>query len=980
MPGRHFTALNSKELSPFSDEDDYHGGFDDDYEQDGDDSHVASGRATDHRCITDSSNKTVGDISFSAEDTAIVNEDDADDNISDDEAEPESDDDDSDEYHVALKQMTGRGRTTDPLTYTLVKISRLANGMAIIAAFRDYSVHDHPESVPLVSFIDIQTPAEYESLLLDPSRSDARVRAYFRRILEKSEMEARQPKSNDEYASKAAQLLEGLVQREMSQFTPTGWLADSRLVGLPIFQYALAKAYLASDRVEDGLIQLQKILSGAAKTASASVGGDHDVLRNACQRLVVHAWQRTRGLHKAVPLLEEMVSEQISKYGKVHCSVFELQNALAAAYEANQQAPKAISLLEDMLKFHDHPHHQSQLTALHLLLRSETMAGKRSEAELTIAHISDVIKRSVLPLSPLQAISSSAITPVAAAQHGHGDDSQGNPRKAPHPARNAMDFSNSTSSLQRLVDHMIDSQPDDDTLPPDLSDRVVAYKKHAKTTRQLQFPSAPTSPPAAPSTKGLDTARSSGMLSIQSTSATPVVAVTSKMIDIAAVASTPAPVAIGAAAVGVSGAIGMAAASLYRLFYIEVPKLKLEEEAGRIEKAKAYADMQTGFEKRLGIIKGLALLEEEAARESGGFEKLKECKEKTEQEVRELQEHILIVEQQRKADLQQERDFNQQSKKKSAAIQWRQAKEIERLKEQLRISNANSSGTVEKQEECSRVSHQKSGCEGARSTQRANSQPQAQDAPHEMDFLESTDARTRRQWNTQPVTEGAPVPEASNARLQTDFEITVAKAESQQSEIDSLKEQLTETQHERDELQLARSVQAATCRSDDLPATENCQNCAESRSMISVLRADLKGEDFGGHETNFVDSLDPSRDVSELVQILSGRLKSFIQALYWDLIPLDTRQKADIDNARADAKDLQARLKDAETSISDLRGRLAKSSGKASRLEQSLTEARAEQTKVLVGTAERVNSASHEAADQQAGPWWRSMWSPPRRS
>jgi hypothetical protein len=81
------------------------------------------------------------------------------------------------------------------------------------------------------------------------------------------------------------------------------------------------------------------------------------------------------------------------------------------------------------------------------------------------------------------------------------------------------------------------------------------------------------------------------------------------MIDITAVASNPGPMAIGAAAVGVSGAIGLAAASLYRLFFVELSQLKLSQDAGRVEKAKSYADLQTALDKRLGFIKGLALAE-----------------------------------------------------------------------------------------------------------------------------------------------------------------------------------------------------------------------------------------------------------------------------------------------------------------------------------------------------------------------------------
>jgi hypothetical protein len=961
LSGRCFGALDSRQFSPFSDEDDYHGDFDDEHGQEGDSSHVASGRATDHR-----SNKTVGDISHSPEDTAVANEDDAYDNISDDEAELGSDDVASDGYHVALKKMTGHGRTTDPLTQKLHEISRLANGTAIVAAFRDYSVHSDPGSDPLIGFIDIRTPADYETVLLDPSKSDARVRAYFRGILEKSEMEAHPTKSTDGYAPKAAQLLEGLVQREMGQSIATGWSADSRPVVLPILRYALAKAYLASDRVRHGLVQLQKVL-GFTRQASIRAKGDHDVLHFACQRLIVHAWQRTRKLHKAIPLLEEMISEQVSKHGEVHPSVFELLNALAAAYEANQQAPKAISLLEDMLKLHDHQHHQSQLTALHLLLRAETMAGKVNEAEMTIAHISDVVKRSVLPLSPLQTISRSAISPVAAAQN----DRVHNSHQAPHIASNNRIFSNNTLSLQRLVDHMIDSQPDDDFLPPDLSERIATYKKHAETTRHLQLSDSPTSSSAVPSVEGLDTAHSSGMLSTQSTPATSVVAATSKMIDITAVASNPGPMAIGAAAVGVSGAIGLAAASLYRLFFVELPQLKLSQDAGRVEKAKSYADLQTALDKRLGFIKGLALAEEEAAREKGDFDRMKKSKDKFEHDLQELQDQNNLVEERRKADLQQERALLQQEKAKSAEVWLGQAAKIERLEKELKNCRERLSSIGEVQEPPSSVLHERS-----RHAQSTN-QPDDQTSEHEMEVLQSAQIESDRQLNILVSTERLQTCRASNGRLRSDLDTALPTVKKQLAKIVALEAKLIETQRERNEYQTSKSVQNTRSCGDSRTA-ETCQSCVESHKSIHDLRTTLEGEDFGGHEAGFLNSLDPSRDVSELVQILSGRLKSFIQALYWDLIPLDTRQKADIHNARADVKDLQAKLKDAEISISDLRSRLAKSSGKASRLEQSLIEARSEQTKIPLGTAERVNSASHEAADQQAGPWWRSIWPPPR--
>jgi hypothetical protein len=288
--------------------------------------------------------------------------------------------------------------------------------------------------------------------LLDPASSDARVRRYFRGIAKDVENEATSPGRHVDYDPTAVPLIAGLLGRELERHDSkeSSSTRDSEAILVTNLRYAHAKVCLASDHAEDAIFQLQEAV------ASAGSVGDLYVLQ-ACQRLLVSAWRKSGEPGKAIVLLQEMSGRQRVQFGEDHPSVLGLLLALAAAFEADQQPLEAVPLLKQILEIQEKTHgqhHQSQMTTLHLLLRSQISTGQEVLADTTVSRIIKILEQSTTLLPSLQPILQSVNSPETAYQQTAFHDSRPQMQQTGHATSNIPDPPNDIPSLQDLIDHV----------------------------------------------------------------------------------------------------------------------------------------------------------------------------------------------------------------------------------------------------------------------------------------------------------------------------------------------------------------------------------------------------------------------------------------------------------------------------------------------------------------------------------------------
>jgi len=228
-----------------------------------------------------------------------------------------------------------------------------------------------------------------------------------------------------------------------------------------------------------------------------------------------------------------------------------------------------------------------------------------------------------------------------------------------------------------------------------------------------------------------------------------------------------------------------------------------------------------------------------------------------------------------------------------------------------------------------------------------------------MDILKSTNVKSDLDLDLRSAVEAGDALEESWDFLQAKLNAAEAKIKTQQSELDVLELQLVAMRCEREQSEITLAA-----RRGGSPKTEACLTCAESRSAIRALHKDLSGEDFDGKEVELLNDLDPARDVNELVPILCARLKSFVQTLYQDLLPLHEKE----------SRDLQAKLRDADTIIADYQDRLANSQCKQSRLERQLRNAQSELNEALSKVKGHDIHPTQQTLDPQATSWVVFRW------
>lgn len=939
-----------------------------------------------------------------------------------DEDEDDEDEDSNDEHNdcrpLSRVQSVARERVTNLLARIMQENSRSESGADAVAAFWWYSLQNEINETRMIESSDLQIPAEHLARLLDPISNDARVRAYFREVSEEIDKEAIVPGRLHDYAQMSAQRIFGIMQNEAVRNMPGREhpARELQALAIPDLRYALAKALLASNRVKDATSQLQMALT------LAKMQQNH-VVSQACQRLLVNAWRKSNESGRAVALLEAMIEQQRVQLGAKHPSILTLQHALAAAYEEDQKGRKAVTLLKQMMydqnKLQGHQY-QSQLITLHLLLRSQTSTGQKAEANTTISRIVEVIKRSDVPVSPLPAVSNSTGRSKPSAQHPLNHYSRPQTLQLDHAVSNVSDSKCDISSSQQIIDHGIDSQPPNACVPLEIQAGMTAYAKLEQVPFWVHSSTVDNAPMCLPHERTLENVQSVSVTS----AATTATSMPLRLSATTGTACTSQPFVIIAAVIAFLGTI---IAWLLKICLVDRPQLMLLRQTERREQRKTDAELHLWRQtmrreelaaeinqqrERLNIINGLASKEEQLVRKDVDSverkNQIEQIREKLKHQLSELRKQIDVKEKEKEVEyhdsVQQTKqstkheseqavkikrlEWQLQQSKRSEELQSQDTKHVEILEQQLSACRAKLSKAGKFRERHACITCQKSGCGRIEDLQRAKehqsedsgeleddrSVPVPVDNPgsaeddgdhevagpaYEMNILKSAGVKSDLELDLHSAVEAGVAFEESSDLLQGKLDAAEAKIKTQQSELDILGLQLIATQceYEQSEITLA-------ARRGGSPKIEACLSCAESRSAIRALREDLSGEDFDGKEVEFLNNLDSACDVNELVPVLCGRLKSFVQTLYQDLLPLHEKE----------TRDLQAKLGDADTIIADYQDRLANSLCKQSRLEHQLRNARSELNKALAKVKEPDTTPAQQTPSPQATSWVEFRW------
>jgi len=845
-----------------------------------------------------------------------------------------------------------------------IRRPNLPNENAILAALWKYHKQQSPDDLRIIKCGNALMSAEDRAQLLIPGRSDVRVRAYLRGI-----PVGRNPRSIDGEAQQDAQLLlSALDLVSWGDSDDEFWFSTLH----PLFQYALARAYLASGCSKDTL-QAKELLLRVLETfvwandRASRAGAD---LRLPMQCSLVQAWHMLGEVHKAKDLLEEMVHERVASDGESHAQVLDLRLALAAAYGMEGQIPKALTLLQEVSQLQegkDGADHRLLLVTLHPVLSFHVRAKRDAEVNTTLSFMNELLKHN--DVHPAQQT-----------------------LLQPHGQRNTVGSSghalNESGSLQRLLDHMINNLPSDVNMPPDLQRRIATYKEGMPARSGLKASEVTASGNAAPSEgSGLSIQRPLPSSKVSASASASAASNGLVVASAAGAASISAPIAIGAAALTASGAIGMAVAALYKILVIDFATVKalnkaneigekknqIEEGKNRLEENKQHADSPASFQAMLAFINGMAMAEEEVARKENDFEKLKEINKRRAADLADLRSKY-----EKMQDAARER-LSQAEKASGTVISQannnieRLEKEVQRLQSELNQKEQKPTQSFISQDiemvepEQSRVKREQEMKEALKSSLQKNEaaqklisdlQAKLGSAPGKVDSLQS-----KIDVSEESLADGA-----ENNTCEMCKELHSANQ--------GLRDSLAEMQRGRDEL--LKRVSDCRCGDEPEDSGEPQNNassvCERSRSAIDNLRAELTLKDFGVHEKDFLDGLDPAGELDEMVQILCGRLGGFILTLHQELIPYYEEQKTSLSLVRKEKRELEAELHEARKMILDLRIRLFKASDKASRTQDELSETQRRLVEASEVSSERAQPAVQQDGRPEREPsWWQSV-------
>ena len=470
------------------------------------------------------------------------------------------------------------------------------------------------------------------------------------------------------------------------------------------------------------------------------------------------------------------------------------------------------------------------------------------------------------------------------------------------------------SCSQRGTDSITKSLPSDVSMTPELQKIITAYIEGTLSS------SPPEVKAAGLVEASINSSVKTGAISAHASTTSNGLAVASSI----ASASAPAPVLLGAAAVTATGAIGMAAASVWRLFLIGLPKLA----SG---KKRDYAETQN---KLLATITDLNAAQEEAARKANDLETLKRINLR----------HVDDLE-----DFRRKLDDDQGSRYADYQELEKKDKKIKSLKKKLKELRMKPR--------------------------------ESEHSPETFEMLRLEQSRVKREQEARDTLASAmrksQAAEESSSCLRVDLLSARSKLESQHSEIQALKQSLADTQRERDEV----SEKNSCCRcgeqpeDGDHPGEDTSGMCDHSRSAIRTLEtslADMRREcnemtervkncrcggqpdleasriderarsaiqalhtelNFHDQNMDFLDSFDHTRPIDAVVRTLCGRLGNLIPTVYRD------RSLAEQQNAQATKEIgiLRAALKKATKEFPVMQDKLCDALLKNARLEHELS-------------------------------------------
>lgn len=774
----------------------------------------------------------------------------------------ENDDGHNSRNSVPTAQGVTRGRIADPSIRMNKESGRSDSGADAVAAFQRYSLQSETSEICMIESSDVRIPTEHSGRLSDPFDSDSRVRACFRGVFDEINDEAINSGRHGDHAQLAAQQISGILQREIARSVPgrQNSSRDLHAPTVPDLQYALAKALLVCDRVGDAIAYLQKGLTSAK--------GRKDLrMLQACQRLLVHAWRKRGEPGEAIFLLDDMIRQQRVQLGEGHASVLSLEHALAAACEKNRDPLRAVSLLKQVIHAQNklrEQHHGSQSVTLHLLLRSQTSAGQKVDANTTISRIVELNKRSNVPLSPLQVIPQSAHPTLTSSQQRLNPD----PRP---PTRNSGYATSNTANLQRPVNRMISGQPRGATVPPEPQNRVTTSIKRNEVPTKTQPATTFTGPSAPRHAEGQSPPQHIAPQIVQNFSPTTVIDASRTLVQVLAPSSDRQ---------------GNSPDMTKRLTAVEN------------ELARTHAN--------------LAQREKQLTEES---ERLKH-------RVGDLQKQIDDRDKQREAE---HRSVLQRTSQ-AANLDLQQKERISRLEQQLQ----------------------------QRSKQTANLDSQQKDRISRLEEQLQTQHKQTAILQSQNMVEIRRLEEQLRQSKQSE-EVQSRQA----ARIGSLEQELRACRTELGKAEEDRRRNIALRRVDEPVASDlprACLSCAETHSAIRALRQELGGQGLGGGMMQFLARLDPARSVAELVASLCEGFKDFLRL----------HEKR--------SRDIEAKLRGADTSIADYKNRLAGSSRKVNALKSELDKARLELKEALAKATGHVSPQAQQESVLQATPWVEIRW------
>jgi DNA repair exonuclease SbcCD ATPase subunit len=424
--------------------------------------------------------------------------------------------------------------------------------------------------------------------------------------------------------------------------------------------------------------------------------------------------------------------------------------------------------------------------------------------------------------------------------------------------------------------------------------------------------------------------------------------------------------------------------------------LELSRTAERREELNAEIDRQS---KRLDIIKGLALVEEELVRKEAKTAEreaqLKQINERCEHQIGELRQQVDAKEKERAAEFhnrlrQSERSAVLQShqaekikrlekeitrSKGFEELQSQQAEEIKCLEEQIQHSERREELCCQRaaqledelrecREQLSETDKSNHQCSEKSEDDQNHSEPDGNldllEAAYKMQTLKPARKELELERRLHSMTEAKHTAESSMANVQKELDTAKAKIETHQSELHALEEHVKELQSERDQSHAMLAAKITACRCGHMRSIETCRACAHSRSTIRALRQEVSGESFGGSETKLLSDLDPARRLNELVFVLCERLRHLMRAVHVDLLPR--------------VEDLETKHSDARASIANYGQKLDDLRYKVRRLKDQLAQAQSESSEAVANARRNDSQPAQQTSGQRSTWWFGSGW------